>query len=536
MGRGSSSIPEGVGAWAGELPFHTWTEGQTCQVLDIIASNASYSRAYTRQRMDRRDQYRIEKKLCLQVLKDTEWMNWMIRHNLVTRNTQGVLQAKDGWDKHHLAISRLLKALREPALAIKGVLGTVTNPAQLMAGTQAHYLWSQWQSTGKNTWYFKYLALLLKRNPSWLEVTTANVSFDTRRTLSFANPTSIDQGNSNTERNKRALSRRSYQSKSKTTSPSSTSIAESRIPNSVDERVSFSTFVDLEGPNNSPDPPGIQPSQAQIASTSTGNLTNKPEAALLIPSLTKTGPQSDTISIKNGDTEISSHFNQQMFILETLDDVEPTKDINPLQLSTNCSSSPDNSPAVEATVLQIGDGDNPRDTERREIGRYSSELVSSLLDIIINEVGHRRYSSRPTSQTQLSKIETRKPLKSFQNSNTSSQGPTNPNQLLLLKQIITTNQHVNSDFTDFLPRLCFSTQHPSHNQNSPIDPYAVIQCPHGVQVPERISPRCKESTGARACWRARYCEMHWCGGCKKFNGIGKAGLGIEGEKEKETQK
>ncbi|WWC97926.1 hypothetical protein V866_004815 [Kwoniella sp. B9012] len=69
-------------------------------------------------------------------------------------------------------------------------------------------------------------------------------------------------------------------------------------------------------------------------------------------------------------------------------------------------------------------------------------------------------------------------------------------------------------------------QHPSYdpqaNPESAIDPYAVIPCPHDVKVPQPVSQRCKDSTGARACWRAKYCEMHWCGGCKKVNGAGRA--------------
>ncbi|WWC64039.1 uncharacterized protein I303_106645 [Kwoniella dejecticola CBS 10117] len=66
-------------------------------------------------------------------------------------------------------------------------------------------------------------------------------------------------------------------------------------------------------------------------------------------------------------------------------------------------------------------------------------------------------------------------------------------------------------------------QHPSSAGNQ-VDPYAVIPCPHDAQVPQVVSDRCKDSTGARACWRAKYCEMHWCGGCKKVNKIGRTAV------------
>ncbi|WVQ93238.1 hypothetical protein IAU59_000303 [Kwoniella sp. CBS 9459] len=54
-----------------------------------------------------------------------------------------------------------------------------------------------------------------------------------------------------------------------------------------------------------------------------------------------------------------------------------------------------------------------------------------------------------------------------------------------------------------------------------IDPYAVVPCPHAPIIPHKVSDRCKDSTGARACWRQKYCEMHWCGACKRVNGVGK---------------
>ncbi|OCF35540.1 hypothetical protein I316_02592 [Kwoniella heveanensis BCC8398] len=65
--------------------------------------------------------------------------------------------------------------------------------------------------------------------------------------------------------------------------------------------------------------------------------------------------------------------------------------------------------------------------------------------------------------------------------------------------------------------------HPSYaptTSDTP-DPYAVVPCPHPPTIPLKISERCKGSTGARACWRQKYCDMHWCGGCKRVNGAGK---------------
>ncbi|WVW79307.1 hypothetical protein I302_101274 [Kwoniella bestiolae CBS 10118] len=75
-------------------------------------------------------------------------------------------------------------------------------------------------------------------------------------------------------------------------------------------------------------------------------------------------------------------------------------------------------------------------------------------------------------------------------------------------------------------------QHPSYTptQGSSIDSYAVIPCPHDTKAPPQVSQRGKDSTGARACWRLKYCQMHWCGGCKKVNGAGR-GAKVEGEGE-----
>ncbi|WWC73109.1 uncharacterized protein I206_107074 [Kwoniella pini CBS 10737] len=91
-------------------------------------------------------------------------------------------------------------------------------------------------------------------------------------------------------------------------------------------------------------------------------------------------------------------------------------------------------------------------------------------------------------------------------------------------------------------------QHPNQIENKnenekKIDPYSVIPCPYNVKIPNKISENCKNSKNNKVCWKSKYCEMHWCGGCKKINKIGKAenkkddnlnehGIGNEMDKEK----
>jgi hypothetical protein len=117
-------------------------------------------------------------------------------------------------------------------------------------------------------------------------------------------------------------------------------------------------------------------------------------------------------------------------------------------------------------------------------------------------------------------------------------------------------------------------QHPSFSPaagaNEPIDPYAVIPCPHAPGVPPVLGGACAEvrarvqgrnkdededivkgddnanadaiatgkgkgkgkgsgkGRGKGGCARERWCERHWCWGCKRENGVGRAGLRLAG--------
>ncbi|WVW79306.1 hypothetical protein I302_101273 [Kwoniella bestiolae CBS 10118] len=165
----SSGRPAGAGAWSGALPYHNWKESETCAVLDKIASSKSYMRLYIlqpHQKYNDRDQK--EKKLCLEILQDTEWMSWMIRHVWVIREMDGTLNAREVWHDNHMAITKLLKALHPLADTIETVLGPIPSEADIRVGSPSYKRWAKWQAEGKNTWYFKYVALQLHRDPSWL--------------------------------------------------------------------------------------------------------------------------------------------------------------------------------------------------------------------------------------------------------------------------------------------------------------------------------------------------------------------------------
>lgn len=44
---------------------------------------------------------------------------------------------------------------------------------------------------------------------------------------------------------------------------------------------------------------------------------------------------------------------------------------------------------------------------------------------------------------------------------------------------------------------------------------AVIPCPHPVAIPKHLSDKCKDSKRRLACSKLQYCELHFCGACKK---------------------
>ncbi|WWC97928.1 hypothetical protein V866_004817 [Kwoniella sp. B9012] len=156
-----SRLPAGTGPWSGSLPFHMWTEAQTCIVLDKIASNNAYFKSFILQ-------------------SDTKWMEWMIRHDWIIRDGNGHPTAKDVWHKNHMAITTLFNSILQPsAEKIRSVLGPISSESEIRVGSRNHQIWTRLQESGKNTWYFN------KRND---------------RVLSFNGPAGFDSDDEGTYR------------------------------------------------------------------------------------------------------------------------------------------------------------------------------------------------------------------------------------------------------------------------------------------------------------------------------------------------
>ncbi|WVQ63955.1 uncharacterized protein L199_002112 [Kwoniella botswanensis] len=203
-----SGLPAGTGPCSGSLPFHMWTEAQTCIVLDKIASNKAYFRSFILQSGEKKNfqKNKHEKQICLEVLRDTKWMEWMIRHDWIIREGNGHLTAKDVWHANHMAITILFKSILQPsAETIKSVLGPISSESDIRMGSRSHQIWTRWQESGKNPWYFKYVALQLRRDSSWLRKSNTsknphNTNKPNDRVLSFNDPAGFDSDDEGTYR------------------------------------------------------------------------------------------------------------------------------------------------------------------------------------------------------------------------------------------------------------------------------------------------------------------------------------------------
>lgn len=56
-------------------------------------------------------------------------------------------------------------------------------------------------------------------------------------------------------------------------------------------------------------------------------------------------------------------------------------------------------------------------------------------------------------------------------------------------------------------------QLPTADPSTPIDPHAVVPCCFDPAVPP------KQGGHKCSCIKRKWCQRHWCGGCKKANGV-----------------
>ncbi|WWC64040.1 uncharacterized protein I303_106646 [Kwoniella dejecticola CBS 10117] len=138
----------GTGPWTRDLPYHPWTESQTCAVLeDIASSRALIHFLIVHPKQKHRDKKDIEINLCFKHLTGTEWMKWMLRHKWVQKDSRGLLEAASDWHENHFAITRLLKALHPVAESIKSKLGPASDASQLRRGSEGYVRWARLSST-----------------------------------------------------------------------------------------------------------------------------------------------------------------------------------------------------------------------------------------------------------------------------------------------------------------------------------------------------------------------------------------------------
>ncbi|OCF41926.1 hypothetical protein I317_04228 [Kwoniella heveanensis CBS 569] len=164
----ATSLTLGPVAPMGDSPVIKWTQAQTVRLLDEIASSEERTRNYfpANELSHFPDKEKIEKALCLKVLKNTYWMTKMIELGYVTQGKKGKLAACDNWNKRCRAVTLRIKDLRRRAVDIKKILGEVQSAAELQHGSSGKAAWvaerlgeDEWQKAGTNTWYFKLLAL-----------------------------------------------------------------------------------------------------------------------------------------------------------------------------------------------------------------------------------------------------------------------------------------------------------------------------------------------------------------------------------------
>ncbi|WRT69016.1 uncharacterized protein IL334_005998 [Kwoniella shivajii] len=155
-------------------PTHVWTETQTCTLLDTIISDKAYQQIFfpadaKKLLLDDPSMIRSEQKICLDILKDTDWTVLMIKCKRVLMGDKGRLVQRDHWPKTLRAATLRIQALHSLANTIKATLGPVRSIAQLQGNVKAQKIWSEY----------------LSFDPSWLPPTNNGLPSNPRRPLAF---------------------------------------------------------------------------------------------------------------------------------------------------------------------------------------------------------------------------------------------------------------------------------------------------------------------------------------------------------------
>ncbi|WVQ63953.1 uncharacterized protein L199_002110 [Kwoniella botswanensis] len=148
---------------------HRWTENQVCIRLHKIHLNPQLHQLFFLKHDDNSpSSIRMEQQLSLEVLRDTKWMEWMIKHQRVLKDSRtGGLVVRDQWPRGLRVVSRLFDELHPLAEKIKCCLGKVRSK-QLKKDPLVHRLWKKWQDESRHTWNFKYVAIKTTLNPKWI--------------------------------------------------------------------------------------------------------------------------------------------------------------------------------------------------------------------------------------------------------------------------------------------------------------------------------------------------------------------------------
>ncbi|WWC97931.1 hypothetical protein V866_004820 [Kwoniella sp. B9012] len=150
-------------------PRHQWTEKQTYHLLETISSSQTYLDTFfpPQSFKSTSTKYEMEKELCLLILDDTKWMEWMIQHSKIRRNGDR-LEVLEGWEKMGNPVRSRLDLIHKDARDARRLLGKATSPDDLKHNSQERLIWNDYRNSGRYTWYFLYVRAQLVHNPNWI--------------------------------------------------------------------------------------------------------------------------------------------------------------------------------------------------------------------------------------------------------------------------------------------------------------------------------------------------------------------------------
>ncbi|WRT69017.1 uncharacterized protein IL334_005999 [Kwoniella shivajii] len=156
-------------------PTHRWTDSETRQLLQVISSSSTYRDAFFPPVGYRTDsiRYQLERELCIEVLRGTEWFRWMDSNRLIIKE-RGRWISGDHWVERNNPVGNRFKWIQDEVIGIKRILGPVRSARELKDG--ALLQWEDWRNRGMYTWYFDYVNLKSMRDPSWINTHQLSMS------------------------------------------------------------------------------------------------------------------------------------------------------------------------------------------------------------------------------------------------------------------------------------------------------------------------------------------------------------------------